>query len=289
MKTALVTGSSGFLGRHFVQALANRDYQVIEIDIRTGHDCRTMSDRYVDLVVHCAANVGGRQHIDHAPLWVAETFELDRAVIDWAVRNDPAHFLYISSSAVYSTHWQQRGTNYSLHEENHYPDGYGQPDGIYGFVKYVGELSMQYLAKCGIKTHIVRPFSGYGTDQDLDYPFPTFIWRALHQQSPFEVWGDGTQIRDFIHVDDLVEGALSIVDANVRVPVNLGTGIGISFAELAHYVCNLAGHKPDYLAFMREQPTGVHRRVANNHRFHEIYVPQITLEEGIVRALNHIN
>jgi nucleoside-diphosphate-sugar epimerase len=74
------------------------------------------------------------------------------------------------------------------------------PDMTYGWAKLTGEFCLQYLEQAGIKVNVFRPFSGYGTDQDLDYPFPSYIRRGNLKLDPFEIWGDGQQVRDFIHM-----------------------------------------------------------------------------------------
>ena len=67
--------------------------------------------------------------------------------------------------------------------------------------------------RLGVPVTIVRPFSGYGPDQDTTYPFTAFAERAARRADPFDVWGDGQQVRDFVHVTDIVNATLALVDA----------------------------------------------------------------------------
>src|SRR6202035_3854150 len=108
------------------------------------------------------------------------------------------------------------------------------PDATYGWVKLTGERIAREVQNAGVPVTVVRPFSGYGEDQDDCYPFPAMIARAARQENPFDVWGDGQQVRDFVHIDDIVRATLALVDANADGPVNLGTGVGTSMDDLAN-------------------------------------------------------
>jgi nucleoside-diphosphate-sugar epimerase len=126
--------------------------------------------------------------------------------------------------------------------------------------------------------------SGYGTDQALDYPFPSFIQRAKQRRDPFEIWGTGRQVRDWIHVDDIVGATLAAVDQDITGPANLGTGRPVSFNQLAEMVCKEASYQPQ-LKHILGAPDGVQYRVADPTRMLSYYQPKISLEEGIRRAL----
>lgn len=282
----LVTGAAGFCGRHFVSALwcsPGSFHSVDTIDVRTNMDCREWfaqppNERY-DLVIHCAAVVGGRAKIDGDPLAIADNLSIDAALFRWAVRAKPRHLVYFSSSAAYPVQLQQRGCTAPLREE-WINDCIALPDQTYGWAKLTGERLAQQARREGVNVHVVRPFSGYGTDQDDDYPFPAFMARARRGDNPFDIWGDGTQVRDFIHIDDVVAAVMLMVENDISGPVNLGTGVATSFRELAHMVTK----RMPALRFHRDKPVGVHWRVADVTALHRFYVPRISLAEGIERA-----
>lgn len=302
MKRALVSGASGFVGRHFSTRLERTGWDVTGFDIRdrlTPHDAvdwfATDDQRY-DLLVHCAANVGGRMKIDGDPLWVAHNLAVDEATFRWAVRTGTP-VLYFSSSAAYPVHLQTRDAEWTLAEADMFraePIGDdrpsaewfdSEPDATYGLAKRVGEYLADVARTMGATVSIVRPFSGYGTDQSLDYPFPSFIDRAKRRADPFDVWGDGTQTRDFIHIDDIVQACLNIVEAQPVRPVNLCTGVPTSFLELAAACAAAVGYEPTVVTHP-DMPTGVHYRVGDPTFMHEFHTPRITLAEGILRAVS---
>ena len=193
--------------------------------------------------------------------------------------------MYFSSSAAYPVSLQD-GTSapVRLREQDLRLDLVHRADQTYGLAKLTGELLAEHAEQVGTRVVVVRPFSGYGGDQSLDYPFPSFVDRALRRADPFEVWGDGEQTRDWIHIDDVVAGTLAAVEAEVRGPVNVCTGRGTSFNELAGLVTSAAGYAPP-IKHLNSMPAGVLHRVGDPTRLHTFYRPRISLEEGVQRAL----
>ena len=195
----LITGSSGFVGKYFKDRL--QQYNLTLIDIKDGIDCRDFfkkEDKSYDLVIHLAAIVGGRESIEGRPMAVADNLSIDSEFFQWCLRTNPKKIVYFSSSAAYPT-WKQSAEaqktlgNIRLKESDINLDMFGKPDMTYGWSKITGEFLAQFVPN----VHIFRPFSGYGWDQDLTYPFPMYVKRAINVDNPFEVWGPGTQTRDF--------------------------------------------------------------------------------------------
>jgi nucleoside-diphosphate-sugar epimerase len=294
---ALVTGSAGFVGRHIVRELLKRGWGVTSYDVANGamHDAHFLfaagaSERF-DLIVHCAFNVGGRAAIDSDRTALAKNLLLDAAMFDWAVRTGQTRILYFSSSAVYPTFLQRRShfnvppVGYRLREGDTSGNEIGRPDADYGYAKMVGEQLAVNAREMGVNVHVVRPFSGFAEDQSLDYPFPSIVKRA--RAGDLTVWGPEGQTRDWLHISDLVAGALAVVDQDYQEPVNLCTGVGTEMGELAVMVNRLSGGNAlmDEVEYLTEMPTGVFNRVGDPTIFHTIYTPKISIEEGVRRAL----
>ena len=287
----LITGDAGFVGREFHRQFYSNGHDVTGIDIKRGADCRDFfkaSDEKFDLVVHLAAIVGGRTKIDGEPLAVATDLSIDAEMFNWATRTKPGRVVYYSSSAAYPIDLQSEAAPLDtiLREDQiTLDDKIGRPDQTYGWAKLTGEMLAEHLRAEGVPVHVLRPFSGYGEDQDLDYPFPSFIQRAVRKETPFTIWGDGTQDRDFIHISDVVAVTLAVVDNDVQVPVNLCTGRRVNFNELARMACNEMNYRPAFNHIL-DAPKGVQHRVGSPRRMLEFYTPKITLEEGVHRAVN---
>lgn len=292
----LITGAAGFLGRHFAKALDGHDVAELDTQWSPADDVRRVFARdetRFDLVIHAAAHVGGRKDIEGRPTFLgAYNLQLDGALFEWALRTRPGRIVYLSSSAVYPLElqedaWIKRLTDERaawLIEEDQdiaYPR---MPDATYGWVKLTGERLAAEAQTEGLKVIVVRPFSGYGEDQDEAYPFPAFAARARRRDDPFRIWGDGTQVRDWIHVDDVVAGTLAAVEQDVQGPVNLCTGRAVSFNELAALFAAEAGYTPT-LEHVLDAPRGVSYRVGDPTKMLTFFEPKVELEEGIRRAL----
>lgn len=283
----LITGHAGFVGTQFHKRLALEDHELHLVDKVYGITAQQFFDvtdsiKY-DLVIHLAAMVGGRAKIDGDPLAIAENLAIDSDMFRWAIRTQQPRIVYYSSSAAYPISLQE--TDWLKLREGDISLKYPElPDQTYGWAKLTGEMLAQHAEAAGVRVHIFRPFSGYGETQALDYPFPSFIERAKRLDDPFQIWGDGMQTRDFIHIDDIVSATLEAVTQDVPGPINLGTGRGTSFLELASLVTEAVGYHPD-MDLLRDKPVGCFYRVADPSKMLSFYTPKISLEEGIYKAL----
>lgn len=292
---ALITGDRGFLGRHFTAELKRRGWDVMGMDVKasSAQDCRNFfrkrpqPEPHFDLVVHCAAVVGGRATIENDPLATAESLSIDAEMFRWAAVARPGRVLYFSSSAAYPVALQTGTPRLDLRENWVNPGiSPGEPDQLYGWSKVTGERLAFDLRATGVPVTVVRPFSGYGADQDPSYPFRAILERARAGEAPLEVWC-GDCVRDWIHVDDLVAGALAVMESGTEDPVNLCTGRPTSFLGLAQL---MAAASPAYssapeVRFNPSAPQGVAYRVGDPERMLQYYTPKISIEMGVKRAL----
>jgi nucleoside-diphosphate-sugar epimerase len=242
-------------------------------------------------VYHLASVVGGRATIDGDPLSVAIDLGIDAVFFRWLARNRDRidRVLYASSSAAYPTALQAEEGAVAL-EEGMIAFGHdlGQPDMTYGWSKLTGE----YLARIastsyGVHIACVRPFSGYGGDQDQTYPVPAIARRAARHDDPLVVWGSGRQGRDFVHIDDCIAGirrATAAIDDGRA--VNIGTGRLMTFLDVAATFGRLAGYEP-HVQPLIDRPVGVAARYADVRYMREVlqWSPIISAEAGFARVL----
>lgn len=286
----LITGHAGFVGQQFVERLSREDHELHLVDKVYGITAQRFFDvqesiKY-DLVIHLAAMVGGRAKIDGDPMAIAENLAIDSDMFRWAIRTKQPRVVYYSSSAAYPVAFQTREQHWDLKEDDiWFGETTGVPDQTYGWAKLTGERLAAHAEAEGVRVHIFRPFSGYGETQSLDYPFPSFMDRARNRDNPFQIWGDGQQTRDFIHIDDIVSATLEAVEQDVPGPVNLGTGRATSFLTLADMAAREVGYTPN-LELLVDKPVGCFYRVCDPTKMLSFYTPKVSLEEGIRRALS---
>lgn len=322
MDKVLITGGAGFVGRHVTRRMLQGGHEVHVVDsvapatggirVQDGwplfeprdfagfhfheEDCRSWFQRFTDTdfdyAFHLAAMVGGRLMIESNPLAVADDLSIDAAYWQWAKVAKPRRTLCFSSSAAYPVSLQ-REDNFVLLKENmiSFDGDIGMPDMTYGWAK----LTCEYLArlayeKHGLRSVCYRPFSGYGEDQDDAYPFPSICKRAIQHQGAAEltVWGSGTQMRDFIHIDDCVDGILATMDKiDDGQAVNLSTGKLTSFLEFAQMAADILGYSP-VVRGLSDKPSGVHARGGDTAKQHSLgFEYKIDFKSGIARALDY--
>lgn len=247
-------------------------------------------DKFSD-VFHFAAIVGGRAKIDGDPMSVALDLAIDAEFFHWVCQHKPERVLYPSSSAAYPVNLQSKTGAIALAESaiDISSGKLGTPDMTYGWSKLTGEYLAQIAAEYyDIPVVCIRPFSGFGEEQDLTYPIPALAARAARKENPFEVWGTGKQGRDFVHIDDCVDCMLLAMDKiSDGSAINIGSGKLTSFLEIIEIFCKFADYQPDIKRLL-DKPVGVHSRYANMD-----YVaaklnwrPKISVEEGLRRVYN---
>jgi len=286
----LITGHKGFVGRHFVKYFEERGDEIVGVDIKDGLDCReffkTCYEKF-DLVVHLAAIVGGREMIENEPLAVATDLSIDSEMFNWAVRTGQKKIVYYSSSAAYPIKYQKENSEIKMREDFIDLDDISNPDFTYGWSKLTGELLAEFAKKQGLSVYIFRPFSGFGEDQDLTYPMPSFVNRIINKVEEFEIWGDGSQVRDFIYIDDIVNATMKAVELDIQEPINLGNGIPISFNQVAEKLFEITGWKPPKgIKHLTEKPVGVMYRCGDCTKMKEFYTPQYDLDSALRRILS---
>ncbi len=316
MKKILVTGGCGFVGRHLVKRLSldeNNEITIVD-DLSTGlrieeqpehlqskvsrviyDDCLNFfaaNREHFDVIFHLAAIVEGRATIDGDPLKVAKDLIIDASMFRWAVETRPDKIIYFSSSAVYPIEKQTAQNNVALAESmvDVRRQIIAMPDMSYGWSKLTGEyLACLAVEKYNLAVAVYRPFSGYGEDQALSYPFPAIIKRVLESEQEITVWGSGEQSRDFIYIEDCISGILDTYEKiNDASPLNLGTGQRTSFKELIQEACSITNKKL-IIKPLADKPEGVYARYSDPAKQQELgFVPKYSLADGLKIFLDYM-
>jgi nucleoside-diphosphate-sugar epimerase len=320
----LITGGAGFVGRWFTIELLKNGHAVTVVDnlVEGGggidpykndwfagdptkfelfswinDDCRSFfrsKDSSWDLVIHLAAVIGGRLTIELNPLAVTEDLEIDSLFWRWVARVKPGAVVHFSSSAAYPIQLQTSKTKHVLAESDlNLEDLQGIPDLTYGWAKLTSEyISRVVSSQSGVKVATYRPFSGYGEDQDLSYPFTSIAKRAVDLKSSggtsFNIWGSGLQSRDFIHISDIVKIVFNTYHrVDSQNPLNLGTGIPTSFVSLAATALEILDLKAEIIN-EPNKPEGVFFRVANVSMMRKLNAEaDVSVQTGMARAIKY--
>lgn len=273
----------------FIQEDAREIFRSLRLNQQYFQNLFGLNYDALDDVYHFAAIVGGRAKIDGDPMMVALDLAIDAEFFYWICNHKPGRVLYPSSSAAYPVDLQTSDGAIALKESDINFAKMGEPDMTYGWSKLTGE----YLAKIaashyGVHITCIRPFSGYGEDQDLTYPIPAIARRAALKEDPFEVWGTGHQGRDFVHIDDVIDCIQTAMNQiNDGSAINIGMGKLTSFRDIIKTFCKIAGYEAEIKQLL-DKPVGVHSRYSDMTHVNENlnWKANISLEEGLRRVYN---
>ncbi len=259
----VVTGAGGGIGGHLVRRLVEAGETVRAVDIkpltdwfqlhREAHNLTTdLRDaksaewvlRGADVLYHLAADMGGMGFIHSAECEILHNSGLINInTFDAAARVGVGRLFFSSSVCVYR---DMAAGEAQLTEADAWP---AQPDNLYGLEKLMAEqTAMAYGRKTGMAVRIARFENTFGSHQAWTggrEKAPAAICRKVAQAGPggrIEVWGDGTAVRSFTHVSDLVEGILALTASDLAGPTNLGSPQYVSVNDLVSTVCEVAGY-----------------------------------------------
>ncbi len=308
----LVTGGASFIGSHLVERLIqkgasvrvadnlssgrleNLDAVQSKIEFLKGDllepDFAIKSSQGCKVVFHLAADHGGRGYIASHPANCVNNMALDNTVFRSAVANGVERITFASSACVYPTDIQTGKVLLREDMVSFTQRGGMFADEEYGWAKLMGELSLRaYRKQHGIKAAAVRIFTAYGPRENETHAIMALIAKAFIEQSPFEIWGDGTQTRNFTYVDDVVNALVlaceSIEDGSA---VNAGISDFISLNDAAAEVFDIMRWTPPMgIKHQLANPVGVLHRAADGTFARETtgWQPQHTFREGLERTI----
>lgn len=303
MKKALVCGAGGFIAAHLVKKLKKEGYWVrgvdikmhefaasqadefVKLDLREEENCKkalTLSNGPFDEVYQLAADMGGMGFIHSAECEIMH----NSALINIHMTHH-AHLLgvprYFFSSSVCVYRDMKHGEP-EMTEKEAIP---ANPDNEYGWEKlYAERMALAYARNKGMKVRIARFQNCYG---------PEGTWRGGREKAPaalcrkvaetenggfVEVWGDGTAVRSYTYIDDMVEGIYLLMQSDLEGAVNIGCPQYATVDELAEIVADVSGKKITIKHV--KGPVGVQSRNFSNERIYSIgWKSKFNLKQGI--------
>jgi len=303
MAKALVCGAGGFIAGHLVRRLKQEghwvrgaDLKVPEfgptaadefrlLDLRDSDACEAAVSGGFDVVYQLAADMGGMGFIHSAECEIMRNNALiNLNMIHAAARKGIKRYFFSSSVCIYR---DMKPGEPELKEEEAYP---ALPDNEYGWEKlYAERVALAFARKPGMEVRIARFQNCYGPEGTWTggrEKAPAAICRKVAEATDggtIDVWGDGTAIRSYTYVDDMVDGIVRLTASSLAGPANIGSAEYVSVAELVRTVADVAA-KAIRVRYV-EGPVGVQSRNFSNERIYSVgWRPRYSLRDGIART-----
>ncbi len=290
----LVTGGGGFLGSHLVERLERGGHDVVvprssEFDLTHEEDTiRLFAEARPEVVFHLAAEVGGigANRDNPGRYWYANLM-MGAHVLEESRRQGVRKLVLVGTVCSYP-----KLTPTPFREDelwNGYPEETNAPYGVAKKAVLVGAQS--YREQYGLDAIYLLPANLYGPRDNFDlqtsHVIPALIRKMLTSTDEITLWGDGSPTREFLYVDDCVDGlVLAAEHYDGAEPVNLGTGVETSIRELAHLLTELTGFAGE-IVWDESMPNGQPRRQLDASRAAERFGfrARTPLRDGLARTI----
>ena len=302
----LITGCQGFIAKNLAQHLKKQGHYVVGLDkkLKTGdpvfvdefhgHNMEQpiKIENDFDRVYHLSADVPNSKYVGSAQMATGRSNPVQSIhALDFAAKNK-SHFIYACSAMMYNTdHQGHNGPD--LNEDEHlWP---ARPEKLYGMEKlYNMQLVQEYAKYYDMKVALPIFHAMYGPYLDIfenSKVVAAMCVKILKASDPgeIEVWGDGTQIRSFCYIDDLMIGLDKLIEHNVQVPVNMGSDEAITMTQLADMLIKISG-KQITKKYLPAGPAGCMRRNSDNTKIMKLtgWKPNYSLEQGLRNTFEYV-
>jgi len=290
-----VAGNRGLVGSAIVRNLIAKGYKNIYSAPRTHFDLRDQNDveKYFEVnrpeyVFLAAAKVGGIEaNSDYPAQFIRDNLQIQTNVIDAAYRHGVKKLLFLGSSCIYPKFATQPIA------EDQFMTGPLEPtNDAYAIAKIAGiRMCQAYYQQYGFEAISLMPTNLYGPNDNFDletsHVLPAMISKfhnALNRGEHWKVklWGDGSAMREFLHVDDLAEACYTcMMEYDEADPINVGTGEDVTIKQLAETIADIVGFSGEIL-WDTTKPNGTPRKVLNVDKIKSLgWEPKISLRDGI--------
>ena len=284
-----VAGHKGLVGSAIIRNLKDKHYENVYWVGREICDLRDRSqvDHYFEqskpeYVFLAAAKVGGIHANNKYPAeFIHDNLMIQTNVIDAAYRNGVKKLVFLGSSCIYPKMATQPITEDALMTGPLEPT-----NDAYATAKIAGiRMCLAYRQQYGFNAISLMPTNLYGPNDNFDllnsHVLPAMIRKFHEADDKVTLWGDGSAMREFLHVDDLAEACYTCMEKyDEPEPINVGTGEDVTIKELAETVSDIVGNK--IIWWDESKPNGTPRKVLNVSKLKSLgWEPKISLRDGI--------
>jgi nucleoside-diphosphate-sugar epimerase len=307
----VVTGGGGFIGGHLVAELRRQGYRRIRsvdlkplpkwyqrfpdvdnlvLDLNLREACQEAAQG-ADTIFNLAANMGGMGFIEKNKALCMLSVLINTHMLQAARMVGVRRYFYSSSACVYNADKQRRADVTALKEEDAYP---ALAEDGYGWEKLFSERMCRHFREdFGMETRVARFHNVYGPHGTWDggrEKAPAAICRKVIEakltgRHEIGIWGDGTQTRSFMYIDDCIQGILKIAASGLLEPINLGSSELVSINRLVDLVEEIGGVKLKR-TYDPTAPKGVAGRNSDNTRILQRlgWEPGTRLRDGLAKT-----
>jgi len=304
-KKVVVTGAGGIAGQNTVRELLNRGAIVRAILGQKRHldfshpnlsifyrnllnydDC-LFATKDQEIVIDLAAVTGGAKAQQERQLQFArDNTTIHVNVITAAVENKVARFGFVGSSTMYPAY------PFVTEKDGFREDPWEGYMGVGWTKRYLEKLCMIFHKQSNTKFTIARTTALYGPFDDFNldtcHVIPALVHKISDKQNPLEVWGDGSEKRNFIYVEDFVDGLLLMLETYCEAdPINITSSEISTVQDVIQYAIEKVNYSPD-INYDKTKPTMIPIRIVSTSKAERIlnWKAKTSLKEGIAKTIN---
>jgi GDP-L-fucose synthase len=305
-KKVLITGGAGFVGVNLIKRLLELGAEVtatlyektavinddrinyLEGDLQDPEFCANIA-KNIDYVFMCAANTSGAKVMASTPLvHLTPNIIMNVNMLEASCKAGVKKFLFMSSNTVYPL------TDFAVKEDdvtNEFYESYHIVAWMKRFTEIVCDMYATKI-KNPMRTVVVRPGNLYGPHDKFDWEkskvIPALIRRSVEKHDPFVVWGDGMDLKDFLYIDDYIEGMLLAMEKLEEFqPLNIASGIPVTIRQVLANILKAADYEDAPVEYDSTKPTMIPKRMIDISLAGKIltWQPKISLADGILRTV----
>jgi UDP-glucose 4-epimerase len=244
---------------------------------------------YADIVFHLAAQHGGRGYVATHDIELYNNLELDTTIFRACAYAKVEKVVFSSSACAYPIDLQTNSNDLVyLSEDLIDYKNMRQADGAYGTEKMIGEAMLDaYVEKGWFKGCSTRSFTVYGPLMGESHAIAALIAKTMIKQDPYDVWGDGYQIRNWTYVDDNVNGAVLAAENLDRGAINIGIEERLTPRHAVSEIFRYMNWSSSTINYQEDKPVGPRNRVANSTKLRSLgWKPEFTFKEGVEKTID---